>query len=163
MLDPEWLCCAHNVLSVGNYLRRWRPKVANEVSGDALFLKPDGRPFPSKFALAKFVKDRVRKVAPWFSFRMARRWCATARIIDSGFSYYEVSRWLGHESVEMLRNHYDQDARFHERLHSANWLYRAFHGGPRRAGGRVSTDPRKVGSLVHAARAKVSAPVGMGA
>lgn len=132
-VEPTWLCCGSNVLSLGNWLR-WRDKVDPERREEAFFLRPDGRPFPSKEAMSAFLWGAVpRDVFPWWSPNLGRRWCATGRLIMWGWDYYRTAQWLGHSDVEMLRAHYDVESRLHARLHGEDWLYRAFHGKPRRA------------------------------
>jgi len=42
--------------SLKNYIDHWRPKVENQQSGDALFLRPDGRPFSGTYLRNKMSK-----------------------------------------------------------------------------------------------------------
>lgn len=134
LIEPRWLCCAHNTLSLANYLR-WREKVA-ERTEEALFVKEDGRGFKSKYGLANLLWNSVPREGaaafPWYGPYVARHWCATARLIDGGFDYEKVAWWLGHAPQE-LRDTYDRDARIAKELYGGNWLYRAFYGAPRRS------------------------------
>lgn len=124
LIEPTWLCCNHTTLSLRNWLD-WRSKV--DVGGtDALFLKPDGQPFRSANYLRVWLAQRVQPKYPWFTGYTGRRWCANARLIDSGFDHARVADWLGHEGVDMLRRHYEQDARLHEKMHGKDWISRAF-------------------------------------
>lgn len=49
-----------------------------------------------------------------------------ARLVEWGFDYARVADWTGHESVEMVRSHYEKDARIHAQLYGKDWLERAF-------------------------------------
>ncbi|MHB8585985.1 MAG: hypothetical protein ACYDDF_09170 [Thermoplasmatota archaeon] len=158
-VEPEWMCCAKNVLSLGNF-GKWRAKVDPEGHQTAFFLRPDGSPFPSKSAMSQFLWRSVpREVFPWWSPNLGRTWSATARIIEWNHDHYRVAKWLGHEDVKMLRMHYDQDAHLHEKVHGKDWLYRAFYGRPRR--GRTPAEASKARVSVLTPRASGNAPVGI--
>lgn len=131
LIEPTWLCCGPTRLSLGTYLRRWRPKV--DVGGtDRFWLRPTGEPFATKLDLARFLERRVQRHFPWFSCYFGRRWGSNARLIDSKYDYARVANFLGHESMDRLRNDYEQDARLHERLHGRSWIQRAFEKSHRR-------------------------------
>ena len=87
--------------SLKNYIDHWRPKVENEKSGDALFLRPDGRPFNETY-LRRKLSENGKKVWPYFRPYDMRHWCAVARLIGTKvesryFDTYQVRNWLGHE------------------------------------------------------------------
>lgn len=128
LIEPTWMCCSKRHASLANYLK-WRSKV--DVGGtDAFFLKPDGQPFPSKFALKRFLDKRVKKKFPWFHLYLGRTWSANARLIEWGHNHARVANWLGHDGVDMLRKQYEQEARLHEQIHGKDWLLRAFQAKP---------------------------------
>lgn len=122
-LEPEWICCASNRPSLANWLT-WRAKVADGTS-NAMFLKPDGEPFRSKQEMATWLANRVKPHFPWFHGYMGRRWGVNARLIEWNFDYARVAQWTGHESIDMIRREYEQDARLHAKLYGKNWLSRA--------------------------------------
>lgn len=123
LIEPEWICCSARQASLANYLA-WRKKVDPEGREDAFFLKPNGRPFHSKFGLSKFLNDHVKPRFPWFHPYLGRHWCANARLIDQGFDYARVADWLGHERLDMTRREYEHGARIYERLYGRHWLDR---------------------------------------
>jgi len=124
LLEPEWLCCSNRHYSLGHYLP-WRDKVDPERKQEAFFLRSDGKPFPSKYALGKFVNQLVQPKFPWFHPYLGRHWSATARLIEWDFDYTRVADWLGHETVDMTRREYEHNARLQHRLHGDDWLARA--------------------------------------
>jgi integrase len=129
-IEPEWLCCSPTRASLANYAHKWRPKV--DVGGtDAMFLMPTGEPFASPEAMSAWVNGRVKPKFPWYHGYLGRTWCANARLIDGAFDYARVADWLGHESVDMVRKHYERDARLNAKVHGVNWLERAFFGRSR--------------------------------
>lgn len=123
LLEPEWMCCSSRHPSLANYLV-WRDKVDPERKQEALFLRSDGKPFPSKFGLRKLLVEHVKPRFPWFHPYLGRHWCANARLIEWGFDYARVADWLGHETVDMTRREYEHNARLHQRLWGDEWLLR---------------------------------------
>jgi len=104
MLIPErTIMTSTTSKSLKNWIDHWRPKVVDQYSGDALFLRPDGAPFTSA-CLRHKLSDHGKKI--WRHFRPydMRHWCAVARLIrskiDTGFfDCYSVKNWLGHEKM----------------------------------------------------------------
>jgi integrase len=123
LLEPEWVCCSPRHPSLANYLQ-WRSKVDPEGRQPAFFLKKDGKPFPSKFAMRKFLVEHVQPRFPWFYPYLGRHWCATARLIEWDFDYSRVADWHGHETVDMTRREYEHNARLQLRMHGGDWLAR---------------------------------------
>jgi integrase len=140
LVEPEWMCCSPRHPSLANYLV-WRDKVDPERRQEAFFLKADGKPFPSKYALNKFLKDHVQPRFPWFYSYLGRHWCANARLIEWGYDYARVADWLGHETVDMTRREYEHNARLHERLYGKDWLARIARKG-RSDKGQARTAPQ---------------------
>ena len=89
--------------SLKNWLTSWRPRVANEFSGDALFLQLDGKPFTIRH-LGHKLSIMGKKVWKDFQPYDMRHWCAVARLIRTkvetdSFDCYPVKNWLGHEKM----------------------------------------------------------------
>jgi hypothetical protein len=71
---------------------------------NAFFLHPKGKrwhPNELGWALSKAGKQ----IWPEFIPYTMRRWCATTRLIDSGFNMYYVADWLG-DLVSTIEKHY---------------------------------------------------------
>ncbi len=125
-----------NKKSLQNWIKVWRPKVENDQSGDALYLMPDGKPFPSKHALSSWM-DRnanhiIRKeIYPNYVAYNSRHWYAIASLIQSKmkskgiYDHFWVSSLLGHENPETLKKHYVKDADFYHKIYGENWIGRA--------------------------------------
>jgi hypothetical protein len=77
--------------SLKNYIDIWRPKVENQYSGDALFLRPDGRPFNESYLRRKLSKHG-KKIWPYYKPSDMRHWCAVARLISTKIKsrYYDT-------------------------------------------------------------------------
>ena len=89
--------------SFNNWIECWRPIVANEYSGDYLYLQPNGRPFTVAY-LRKYLAERVKPVWQYFHPYIMRHWCAIARLIkckieSNVWDKAEVQDWLGHDKV----------------------------------------------------------------
>lgn len=123
-IEPHWYCCSTRHPSLANYLL-WRKKVDPEGKQEAFFLRADGTPFPSKYALAKWLNEMVKPKFPWFHPYLGRHWSCNARLIDSSYDYSAVAKWHGHESVDMTRQEYEHNARMLEAEFGGNWLIRA--------------------------------------
>jgi len=67
--------------SLRNWIKCWRPKVANQLSGDALFLQPDGRPFTVRH-LGHKLSMHGKKVWKDFQPYDMRHWNAIAHLIE---------------------------------------------------------------------------------
>jgi len=103
-----------NIKSLKNWIDHWRPKVANELSGDYLFLYPDGRPFwnEKKFNcenlrmyINRIIQPKVYDFYPEYYNYCSRHFCGVARLLRTynpkkeTFDIYSVSRWLGHQRL----------------------------------------------------------------
>ena len=129
LVEPTQLCCRPNRMSMANWSKA-RGRVDRGLS-DALFVKPDGTPFPSKEAMRSWLLRRVQPVFPWFQGYTLRRWIANALLVEWDFDYARVAEQLGHESVDMTRRTYEHEARLHARMYGKDWLARAL-ARPRR-------------------------------
>ena len=81
-----------------NYLEHWRPKVANDKSGDALFLQPNGKPITEAYSRRHVKKAGDDIVGKSFKCYHMRHTYATFLYQDTQ-SILKVSRRLGHTKV----------------------------------------------------------------
>ena len=96
--------------SFKNYIECWRPQVANELSGDYLYLQKNGKPFTSTQQLSSYLKEYVGDRYPGFHPYLWRHWCAIARLIRSKvetgtWDIWDVKEWMGHESVDTTEDY----------------------------------------------------------
>jgi len=113
--------------SFKNWIDHWRPKVENQYSGDALYLRPDGRPI----AIDQYRMFIIRMVKPLFSEftpYVSRHWCAIGKLIKSKletkkFDEYEVRDWLGHSEIQTTMS-YLRDTKQYMRLALYDWFKR---------------------------------------
>lgn len=90
--------------SFKNWIEKWRSKVENQHSGNALHLQPDGYPLQiQRFRM--FMTRKVRPVFPEYQPYVSRYWCAIAKLINTKletkrFDIYDVRDWLGHTKIE---------------------------------------------------------------
>lgn len=90
--------------SFKNWIDKWRSKVENQHSGNALYLQPDGHPLQiQRFRM--FMTRKVRPVFPEYQPYVSRHWCAIAKLINTKletkrFDIYDVRDWLGHTKIE---------------------------------------------------------------
>lgn len=107
--------------SLSNWVNIWRPKRANDKSGEFLFIQKDGSPFPSEHALRMYLMPFVKPVWNDFCPKIMRDWSAIARLIRTKI---ETKKWdirtvkndLGHRTekttegyVRYAENYYRKD------------------------------------------------------
>jgi len=95
--------------SFKNWIDYWRPKVANQHSGDALYLQSDGRPLTIRHLGHKLSKYGKQVWGPFQPYDM-RHWCAISRLIEQkvntdNFDVIPVKNWLGHEKIQTTMNY----------------------------------------------------------
>lgn len=88
--------------TIGNYLKTWRPKVANEKSGNALFLQPDG-----KRITGKFLRDHIvgvgKKITCDKRFKLyTLRHTFATYYYDWTKDLKKVARRLGHSKTDSV-------------------------------------------------------------
>ena len=110
-----------------NWIMYWRPKVAKEISGNALFLWPSGKPVTTR-RLGHKLSEHGKKIWPYFQPYDMRRWCAVARLIETkvetgSYDEYEVYDWLGHTEIQTTMG-YVKEAKKYYRQHPYNWIQR---------------------------------------
>lgn len=96
--------------SLKNYIECWRPQVANEHSGDYLYLQRSGEPFKSTQHLRKYLKDHIGNRYEDFHPYLWRHWCAIARLIRSKietkrWDIWDVKEWMGHEKIDTTEDY----------------------------------------------------------
>jgi len=118
--------------SMKNWIDHWRPKVANQYSGNALFLWKSGKPITVR-KLGQRLSEQGKQVWKDFQPYDMRRWCAIARLIETKiengkFDEFEVCDWLGHDDVKTTMT-YIKDAKQYYTRAPYNWLKRVlkFH------------------------------------
>lgn len=106
-LEP-FVATASNGKSLKHYVEYVRPKVARPDS-EALFLNAKGNRFHPN-DLGPRLSECGKRVWPAFTPYTMRRWCATTRLIDTGFNVYHAAEWLG-DTVATVERHYIEKAR----------------------------------------------------
>ena len=105
MLVPGYsIMNGKNRKSFKYYLDHWRPKVENQYSKNAFYLREDGRPIEIDQYRA-FIQRYVKSEFPKFHLYTTRHWCAIAKLISSRlktgtFDIYPVMNWLGHTQIQ---------------------------------------------------------------
>lgn len=127
LIEPRWLCCSKRHMSLANWLR-WREQL--DPRTDALFPRPDGKEWTSKYALNRLLFRFVKPRFPWFHPYLGRHWSVNARLIEWGFDYARVAQWHGHDDARQVLRHYERSARLHQALYGDRWLLRAFQRPP---------------------------------
>jgi integrase len=97
---------APNGKSLRHYIEHVRPKLAkrSKEETNAFFLDPKGeRWHPNELGWA--LSKAGKAIWPEFIPYTMRRWCATTRLIDSGFNVYYAADWLG-DTVATVEKHY---------------------------------------------------------
>jgi len=111
--------------SFKNWIEHWRPKVANQNSGDALYLQSDGKPFTTRHLghnLSKHGKQIWKEFRPYDM----QHWCAVARLIKTkvetkNFDIFEVQKWLGHEESATTHIYVSQATDYYNHL-PVEWI-----------------------------------------
>jgi len=111
--------------SFKNWIEKWRPKVANQHSGNALYLRSDGYPIEID-QYRMFITRHVRLVFPEYQPYVSRHWCAIGRLIKAkletkNFDIYEVKDWLGHEEIQTTMT-YVRDAKQYLQIAPYDWF-----------------------------------------
>ncbi len=111
--------------SMKNWIDKWRPKVENQYSGDALYLQPSGKPF-SNDKLRTKLSRHGKKVWKHFSPYDMRHWCAVARLIKSkvetgNFDVYTVRNFLGHEMISSTQKYIRYAEQYYRQL-PEDWI-----------------------------------------
>ena len=109
-----------------NYIECWRPQVANEHSGDYLYLQRNGKPFKSTQHLRKYLKNHIGDRYPEFHPYIWRHWCAIARLIRSKietkhWDIWDVKEWMGHERIDTTED-YVKFAKQYYRHSPYDWI-----------------------------------------
>ncbi len=79
-----------------NYIKNWRPKVANDKSGNALFLKPDGTRITGKYIRDHITPKGKQIAGSYFHLYTMRHTCATY-LYEYTKELEIVRRRLGHK------------------------------------------------------------------
>ena len=117
---------SHQQNSLKNWIEIWRPRIANEHSGEYLFIKPNGKPFTSEDDLRRYLSKRVKPVWNHFKPKIMRDWNAIARLIrtkiETGkWDIYDVKEDLGHKKVTTTENYVKYSKKYY-RNDKYDWL-----------------------------------------
>jgi integrase len=152
--------------SMKNWIFKWRPKVANQHSGDYLLLQANGRPFTTNY-LRKMLTPLVKQVWLGYSLYIMRHWCAIARLIQSfierdTWDKTDVQEWLGHEKVSTTDN-YTNFAKKYYKNAPFDWIKAIlkYHYKQVEENGKKSTNRLKGTLLNKTTEEKLYAPVGI--
>ena len=128
MIVPEYsLLDGKNRKSLKYWIDHWRPKVENQYSDNALYLKPDGHPF-EKEQYRMFMTRMVKPFFPRYQPKISRHWCAIAQLIKTKiktnhFDVYQVRNWLGHSEIQTTMG-YISDSEQYYKLAPYDWFQR---------------------------------------
>jgi len=128
VLPESFILSSQSHKSLKNWIDKWRPKVENQYSGDALYLQPSGKPFTVRHLGHKLSKHGKR-IWPYFRPYDMRHWCAVARLIETkiktgGYDVFTVKYWLGHEDQETT-DHYIHFAEQYYNQYPKSWIHDA--------------------------------------
>jgi len=138
--------------SLKNWIDHWRPKVANQYSGDYLYLQPSGKPYTVNY-LRKQLTPMVKEIWKPFSLYTMRHWCATARLIQSKvnskrWDIWEVKDWHGHDKIGTTES-YVRYAKKYYRNAPFDWINSIlkYHKKMVEENGQNSINPKNRGVL----------------
>jgi len=113
--------------SFKNWIDKWRPKAENQYSGNALYLRPDGRPLEIQ-QYRMFMTRKIKPIFPEYQPYVSRHWCAIGKLIKSKletkkYDIYDVKDWLGHSEIQTTMG-YVRDVKQYMRLAPYDWFKR---------------------------------------
>jgi hypothetical protein len=120
IIPEKYVISSPTYKSFKNWIDHWRPRVANQYSGDALYLQPNGKPFTTRY-LGKKLSENGKKVWPYYQPYVSRHWCAIALLIRTKietktWDIRRVQKYLGHERpsttdgyIEFAEEYYRQE------------------------------------------------------
>lgn len=115
----------HKSLKV--WLNSWRPKIANSLSGDYLFLQRDGKPWTVRH-LGHKLSILGKQVWKHYHPYDMRHWNAIAQLIEQKettgtYDIYPVMNWLGHEKPGTTMSYVKHAEQYYNQA-SYSWLRR---------------------------------------
>ena len=132
--------------SLKNWIDKWRPTVANQYSGDYLYVRENGKPL-NESQYRMFLQRWVVPIFPDFHPYITRHWCAIAKLIqeklETGhWNEFKVRNWLDHDKIETTMT-YLRDAEQYQRIADYNWFKRVLKC-PNTEGNtlRIETEPK---------------------
>jgi len=128
ILPEKFLLSSRSHKSFKNWIDKWRPRVENQYSGNALYLWPSGKPVTVR-KLGHKLSEHGKKIWPYFTPYDMRHWCAISRLIETKietgvYDIVSVQYWLGHTDVRTTETytHY-ADMYFHQ--YKKSWIKNA--------------------------------------
>lgn len=111
--------------SFKNWIDIWRPKVANQKSGESLYLRKNGRPITEK-QYRSLMYYWVLPIYPKYQPYISRHWCAIALLIKekletNHWNEFKVRNRLGHDRVQTTMT-YIRDAEQYMQLAPRDWF-----------------------------------------
>jgi len=106
--------------SYENWIEKWRPKVANQYSGNYVYLQPSGKPFTESY-LRKQLSIRGKLVWPHFHPNVCRDWCSIARLIQNAYNIKETCDWMENSDMRVTE-HYTRAAKRYYVMAHFDWI-----------------------------------------
>jgi len=128
ILPEKHVLCSLSHKSLKNWIDKWRPKVENQYSENALYLWPSGKPV-TVGKLGYKLGHCGRKLCDHFRPYDMRHWCAVSRLIETKiqtghFEPYTVKNWLGHTDIKVTEN-YIHYAEMYYNQYPKSWIHSA--------------------------------------
>jgi len=157
ILPEKYILSSRSHKSLKIWIDKWRPRVENQYSGDALYLWPSGKPVTVR-KLGHKLSEHGKKIYPHFRPYDMRHWCAVSRLIETKietghFEPYTVKNWLGHTDIKVTENyiHYTEmyyhqyrNSCIHSALRSPRCCVRGKHEGKPEFGKKQQLSPQIV-------------------
>ena len=128
ILPEKHILSSRSHKSIMNWIDKWRPKVENQYSGNALYLWPSGKPLTVR-KLGHKLSQHGKKIYPHFRPYDMRHWCAVSRLIETKiktghYEPYSVKNWLGHTNIKVTEN-YIYNAEMYFNQCPKSWIHTA--------------------------------------
>ena len=109
ILPEKYILSSRSHKSIKNYIDKWRPKVENQYSENALYLWSSGKPLTVR-KLGHKLSQHGKKIFPHFRPYDMRHWCAVSRLIETKirtghYEPYTVKNLLGHTNIKVTENY----------------------------------------------------------
>jgi len=163
--------------SLRNWIKIWRPRIANDQSLDYLFIQKAGTPFPSEDALRMYLTPYVKPIWSDFKPKIMRDWCAIARLIRTkvetkSWDTRTVKNSLGHKYektteayIRYAENYYRKDPydwlRSVLKFHSNSKRMKQYYGSSQKKTTEILTNGKKRVTEVRVPPVEVNGPGGI--
>jgi len=128
ILPEKHILSSKSHKSLKNWIDKWRPRVANQYSGDALYLWPSGKPVTVR-KLGHKLSEHGKRIWPSFRPYDVRHWCAVSRLIETKlqtgrFEPYTVKNWLGHTDIKVTESYIHYAEQYYNQCQES-WIHSA--------------------------------------